>query len=272
MVSYDRTYRTAKKYPAFTLIELLVVVSIIALLLSILMPALNKAKGQARAIQCRNNLSTAGKAEYIFTIENKGHTAWTRGDRPGNYGFYWAAQLWALFHGTSIPTSSDINRPRIEKGWLTCPAQTTRVYTETATQAISVWGDVLINDPSVRPEKRWWLQNVTYTRSFVQGDWYQEDGTKTTQGRLDRLRSPGTLANITDGNYICFVAGRGIGPTTYKYAADGSLVKVYSRTRNSGCTALYRHGANNTVNVLLWDGHVDTAVDAVEGQYRINNQ
>lgn len=54
----------------FTLVELLVVISIIAILLAILMPALNKAREQGRTIVCRNNVKQWGTMLSLFATEN----------------------------------------------------------------------------------------------------------------------------------------------------------------------------------------------------------
>ena len=57
----------------FTLIELLVVIAIIALLLSILMPALNKVKEQARIIVCGSNLRQAGQGINAYATDFDGY-------------------------------------------------------------------------------------------------------------------------------------------------------------------------------------------------------
>lgn len=55
----------------FTLVELLVVISIIALLLAILMPALSKVREQGRSVVCLSNLRQVGLANLMY-IQDKG--------------------------------------------------------------------------------------------------------------------------------------------------------------------------------------------------------
>ena len=55
---------------AFTLIELLVVIAIIAILLAVLMPALNIVKEQARGVACMSNQKTMGLAYVMYYDEN----------------------------------------------------------------------------------------------------------------------------------------------------------------------------------------------------------
>ena len=61
-----------KRTKGFTLIELLVVISIIALLIGILLPALGEAKRRARQLQDVANLGEHGKAIGIYAAENRG--------------------------------------------------------------------------------------------------------------------------------------------------------------------------------------------------------
>jgi len=76
----------------FTLIELLVVISIIALLVSILMPALSKARKQARKIVCMTSVRSYAMAFMLYGSENDGKIL----DIYTN-GQFWPETLYELY-------------------------------------------------------------------------------------------------------------------------------------------------------------------------------
>ena len=64
------------KGKAFTLVELLVVIAIIALLVSILLPALSKAKEQTILVKCKSNVRQIAKALRLYTHDNEEEVFW----------------------------------------------------------------------------------------------------------------------------------------------------------------------------------------------------
>ena len=73
--------KNEKKQQVFTLIELLVVIAIIAILAAMLLPALNKARNQAKDTSCKSNLKQLSMAFLSYADDNNGYLPPSSGGR-----------------------------------------------------------------------------------------------------------------------------------------------------------------------------------------------
>lgn len=100
----------------FTLIELLVVVSIIALLVSILLPALGQARSQAKKAVCLSQMKQAGNAFAVYEADSDGYivTFYYPDTNHVGCGYeitYWSAFIWNGY----VPDSQIIHCPGFNK-------------------------------------------------------------------------------------------------------------------------------------------------------------
>ena len=65
-------WKRAHRRGGFSLIELMVVIGIIAILVALLLPSLQRAKQQAKSVQCKSNLHQIGQALLMYSNEWKG--------------------------------------------------------------------------------------------------------------------------------------------------------------------------------------------------------
>ena len=106
----------SRRVTAFTLIELLVVISIVALLISILLPALGKARKSSRSIVCATIEKQIGTWAMTYAVENKGILP-THGDT--NWSDTWGTLTSTTWYDKSVPAG-------LYNGWgkdsaLKCP-------------------------------------------------------------------------------------------------------------------------------------------------------
>ncbi|MGE3181891.1 MAG: prepilin-type N-terminal cleavage/methylation domain-containing protein [Phycisphaerae bacterium] len=121
---------SANPVAAFSLIELLVVIAVIAVLISIMLPGLQRARQSAQDVSCRSNLRQLGLAFQMYATENGGsamplaYTAST-GDEP----IYW----WGQSRADGVDPSRGFLWPQLraslhDESVFECPRQTWGTY------------------------------------------------------------------------------------------------------------------------------------------------